>query len=95
MNVDVLVVGAGPAGQKAAVQAAKAGRSVAVVEQHREIGGDCVHRGTIPSKALRETALQISRARRTVAEVHLPATTPLPTLLGCRTISSRATASPW
>jgi NAD(P) transhydrogenase len=82
VNVDVLVVGAGPAGQKAALQAAEAGRSVLVVEQQREIGGDCLHRGTIPSKALRETALQISRARRTVASVELPAATPLSTLLG-------------
>lgn len=79
---DVVVIGAGPAGQKAAIQAAKAGRTVAVVDQQREVGGDCVHRGTIPSKALRETALQISRARRTVAEVHLAPMTPLADLLG-------------
>jgi NAD(P) transhydrogenase len=79
---DVVVVGAGPAGQKAALQAAEAGRTVAIVDQQREVGGDCVHRGTIPSKALRETALQISRARRTVAEVALPPLTPLASLLG-------------
>ncbi len=51
---DVLVVGSGPAGQKAAIAVAKAGRSVAVVEQLREVGGACVQFGTIPSKALRE-----------------------------------------
>ncbi|MEZ5498640.1 MAG: Si-specific NAD(P)(+) transhydrogenase [Steroidobacteraceae bacterium] len=54
---DLVVIGAGPAGQKAAVQGAKAGASVAVVEQLRDVGGACVHTGTIPSKALREYAL--------------------------------------
>lgn len=55
---DVVVVGSGPAGQKAGVQAAKAGRRVCVVERERGVGGACVHRGTIPSKTLRETALR-------------------------------------
>lgn len=54
---DVLVIGSGPSGQKAAIQAAKAGRRVAVCEQLREAGGACVQYGTIPSKALRERAL--------------------------------------
>ena len=54
---DVFVIGSGPAGQKAAVQAAKAGRKVAVCEQLREVGGACVQFGTIPSKALRERSL--------------------------------------
>ena len=67
---DVLVIGSGPAGQKAAIQAAKEGRSVAVVERERGVGGACVHRGTIPSKTLRETAVNLSafrsRARRSV-----------------------------
>ena len=75
------VIGAGPAGQKAAIQAAKAGVSVVMIERGRRVGGDCVHRGTIPSKALRETALQLSNARHTVAEVHLPDHTPLHALL--------------
>ena len=57
---DVVVIGSGPAGQKAAIQSAKAGRSVAVIEQLKEVGGACVHHGTIPSKALRERALQHS-----------------------------------
>jgi NAD(P) transhydrogenase len=61
---DVVVVGGGPAGQKAAVQAAKAGRSVLVVDRERSIGGECVYRGTIPSKTLRETALYLSGLRR-------------------------------
>jgi NAD(P) transhydrogenase len=61
---DVLVVGCGPAGQKAAVQAAKVGRRVLMIERERAIGGECLHRGTIPSKTLRETALYLSGLRR-------------------------------
>ncbi|MEM6707696.1 MAG: FAD-dependent oxidoreductase [Pseudomonadota bacterium] len=57
-KIDTLVIGSGPAGQKAAIQAAKARRSVVVVEQLREVGGACVQFGTIPSKALRERALK-------------------------------------
>jgi NAD(P) transhydrogenase len=60
---DVVVLGAGPAGQKAAVQAAKSGRSVALVEREAGVGGECVRRGTIPSKTLRETALFLSGLR--------------------------------
>jgi NAD(P) transhydrogenase len=58
-HVDLCVIGAGPAGQKAAIQAAKAGRSVVIVEQDRRVGGACVHTGTIPSKALREQAVRL------------------------------------
>ena len=58
-RVDLCVVGAGPAGQKAAIQAAKAGRSVVIVERDRRVGGACVHTGTIPSKALREQAKRL------------------------------------
>jgi len=61
-SYDVLVIGSGPSGQKAAIQAAKAGRRVAVCEQLREVGGACVQYGTIPSKALRERALDQARA---------------------------------
>ncbi|MCZ6852358.1 MAG: Si-specific NAD(P)(+) transhydrogenase [Gammaproteobacteria bacterium] len=61
-HYDILVIGSGPAGQKAAVQAAKAGRRVAICEQLREVGGACVHHGTIPSKALRERAVEEFRA---------------------------------
>ncbi|MBL8728378.1 MAG: Si-specific NAD(P)(+) transhydrogenase [Planctomycetes bacterium] len=65
---DVVVVGSGPAGQKAAVQAAKAGKRVAVVERDQGVGGACVHRGTIPSKTLRETAVNLTRFRARMGE---------------------------
>ena len=55
---DVVVIGSGPAGQKAAIQAAKAGKHVAVIERDRRVGGSCVHTGTIPSKSLREHAMR-------------------------------------
>lgn len=61
---DVLIIGSGPAGQKAAVQASKTGCRVAMIERDRGLGGQCVHRGTIPSKTLRELALQLERFRR-------------------------------
>jgi NAD(P) transhydrogenase len=62
-DFDVVVIGSGPAGQKAAIQAAKAGKRVAVIERERQVGGKCVHTGTIPSKSLREHALR-QRVRR-------------------------------
>jgi NAD(P) transhydrogenase len=64
---DFLVIGSGPAGQKAAVAAVKAGRHVVMIEQEPGVGGACVHRGTIPSKTLRESALQITRLRQHAA----------------------------
>ncbi|WP_395644906.1 Si-specific NAD(P)(+) transhydrogenase [Terricaulis sp.] len=57
---DLIVVGSGPAGRRAAVQAAKLKKSVLVVERGRRVGGVCVHTGTIPSKTLRETVLNLS-----------------------------------
>jgi NAD(P) transhydrogenase len=61
---DILVIGSGPAGQKAAIQGAKAGKRVCLIEREQGIGGNCVHRGTIPSKTLREGALQLLRMAR-------------------------------
>ncbi|TFG62863.1 MAG: Si-specific NAD(P)(+) transhydrogenase [Nitrospirales bacterium] len=58
-DYDLIVIGSGPAGQKAAIQGAKSGRQVALIEQNREVGGACVYQGTIPSKTLRESALQM------------------------------------
>lgn len=66
---DIIVIGSGPAGQKAAIQGAKAGKRVALVEREREVGGACVHRGTIPSKTLRETALNMTRFKRTTGAI--------------------------
>ena len=63
-NFDVVIIGCGPAGERAALQAARAGKSVAVIERASVVGGTSVNWGTIPSKTLRETALQIHRVRR-------------------------------
>lgn len=57
---DVLVIGTGPGGEGAAMQAVKHGRSVAVIERDVQIGGSCTHRGTIPSKALRYAIFQLT-----------------------------------
>ena len=59
-HYDLVVIGSGPAGRRAAVQAAKLGKRVLVVEGRRRVGGVSVHTGTIPSKTLRETALNLS-----------------------------------
>lgn len=58
-DYDVIVIGSGPAGEGAAIKAAKEGLSVAIVEAG-EIGGNCTHRGTIPSKALRHAVSHFS-----------------------------------
>ena len=50
---DVIIIGAGPGGEGAAMQACKRGKTVAVVERYKKVGGGCTHWGTIPSKALR------------------------------------------
>ncbi len=60
ISCDLLVIGSGPAGKRAAIQAAKWGKTVYVVERHPEVGGVTVHTGTIPSKTLRETVLNLS-----------------------------------
>lgn len=57
---DFVVLGSGPAGRRAAIQAAKLGCSVLVVDDRSKVGGVSVHTGTIPSKTLRETALNLS-----------------------------------
>ncbi len=56
-DFDLLCIGSGPAGQRAAIQAAKLGKRVAVVEKHRCLGGACIDTGTIPSKTFREAVL--------------------------------------
>jgi NAD(P) transhydrogenase len=68
-NYDWVVIGAGPAGQKAALQGVKCGLRVLVVDQGRSPGGECVNRGTIPSKTLRETAQHFAALERRTAGV--------------------------
>lgn len=57
---DLIVIGSGPGGQKAAIASAKLGKSVAVIERGRMLGGVCVNTGTIPSKTLREAVLYLT-----------------------------------
>jgi NAD(P) transhydrogenase len=80
---DLICLGSGPAGQKAAIQAAKAGFSAAVVEPESHVGGSCLLTGTIPSKALREQALRYSRMQRhaSAMAVELNGSAPLSALL--------------
>lgn len=68
-DYDLVVIGGGPAGQKAAVQGAKAGARVLLIERAKSAGGACVRYGTIPSKTLRETALSLGKFRRLTAHV--------------------------
>jgi NAD(P) transhydrogenase len=56
-HYDVVVLGCGPGGERAAIQATRAGKKVAVVERHHVVGGNRVNWGTIPSKSLRESAV--------------------------------------
>ncbi|MCI4676286.1 Si-specific NAD(P)(+) transhydrogenase [Candidatus Mycolicibacterium alkanivorans] len=60
MEYDLVVLGSGPGGQKAAIAAAKLGKSVAIIERGRMLGGVCVNTGTIPSKTLREAVLYLT-----------------------------------
>ena len=57
---DLVVIGCGPAGEKAGAQAAYFGKRVAVIERDRNVGGSCINTGTVPSKTLRESALYFS-----------------------------------
>ena len=65
MRYDLVVVGSGPGGQKAAIAGAKLGKRVAIVERQRElVGGVCLHTGTIPSKTMREAILHLTGFRQ-------------------------------
>jgi len=57
---DLIVIGSGPGGQRAAIQGAKAGKRVAIVEKQLAVGGVCINIGTIPSKTMREAVLHLS-----------------------------------
>lgn len=63
-DYDLFVIGSGPAGQRAAIQAAKLGRRVAIAEQNAAVGGVCINTGTILSKTLREAVMQVVSARQ-------------------------------
>lgn len=71
---DFVVIGSGPAGQRAAIQAAKLGKRVAVVERKHWVGGVALHTGTIPSKTLREAILYLTgwRQRSFYGQQHRP-----------------------
>src|ERR1700694_3840765 len=56
---DLIVIGSGPAGQRAAIQGSKSGKRVALVERREVIGGTCINTGTIPSKTIREAVLHL------------------------------------
>jgi NAD(P) transhydrogenase len=60
LELDLLVIGTGPAGQRAAVQAAKLGKSVGIAERREVVGGVCINTGTIPSKTFREAVLYLT-----------------------------------
>src|SRR6204780_513324 len=80
---DLVCLGPGPAGQKAAIQAAKAGFRAAVIERESQVGGSCLLSGTIPSKALREQAVRYRRMRGSASSlaVELSGDAPLSALL--------------
>ncbi len=63
-DFDLVVIGSGPAGEKAAVEAARMRKSTAIIERRSVQGGVCIHTGTIPSKTLRETVMYISGLRQ-------------------------------
>jgi NAD(P) transhydrogenase len=84
LAVELLVIGAGPAGHKAAIQAAKLGKRVLLVDRDPAAGGECVQRGTIPSKTLRESACHLLglRARSEgVIDVSVPPQTKVASLM--------------
>lgn len=64
IKYDAVVIGSGPAGEGAAMKLAKAGKRVAIIEMREQLGGNCAHVGTIPSKALRQTVSNIIHFRR-------------------------------
>ena len=62
-DYDLIVIGSGPAGHSAAIQAAKINKRVALIEESESLGGNMVHSGTIPSKTLREAVLYLTGYR--------------------------------
>ncbi len=80
---DLVVIGAGPAGEKGAAQAAYFGKRVCIIERAPKPGGAAINTGTVPSKTLRETALYFSGLRQrmasTASTTRSSATSPSPT----------------
>ena len=68
-DYDLVVIGSGPGGKSAAVQAVKSGKKVAIIEKYEKVGGGCVHWGTLPSKSLRESAYRWSLGSRSGLEL--------------------------
>ncbi len=67
-HYDMIVIGSGPGGHRAAVQGAKLGKKVLIIEREK-MGGACLHLGTIPSKTLREAALSSKYTQGTIADI--------------------------
>ena len=63
-DYDLIVIGCGPAGQRAAIQAAKIRKRVAIIDRREVVGGVCVNAGTIPSKSFKEAVLFLSGYRQ-------------------------------
>lgn len=70
LQYDIIIIGSGPAGQNAALEAAEHSANVLLIEQELSLGGACVQYGTIPSKTLRETALTLSAFQRRSGDVY-------------------------
>jgi dihydrolipoamide dehydrogenase len=69
MNVDVAVLGGGPAGYTAAIRAAQLGARVACIEREPELGGTCLRVGCIPTKAWTQTAFALKQAEETFGKL--------------------------
>ena len=66
-DFDLVVIGSGPGGMNAALQAARASHKVVMIEREYQLGGSCVHHGTIPSKTLKESAVNLNRCQNITA----------------------------
>jgi NAD(P) transhydrogenase len=73
---DFICIGSGPAGQRAAVQAAKLGQRVCVIEKHPVLGGSCLNSGTIPSKTFRKAVLSLKLSNRGRVQSSYPSMSP-------------------
>src|SRR5215472_2447602 len=62
-SYDLIVIGSGPAGHRAAIQGAKLGKKTALIERREVLGGVCINTGTIPSKTMREAVMHLSGYR--------------------------------